>query len=110
MSQIDTWKYLNKLIDADAIFKIFKQSNHWNASSTKHPGTAEQIRVEFQRRTRAPINHVEMLITPNDGEPFQRVSGETCVNNTGVTHTPMGPTTVGTDGSVLTQMGGHNPQ
>jgi hypothetical protein len=51
-----------------------------------------------------------MLITPNDGEPFQRVSGETCVNNTGVTHTPMGPTTVGTDGAVLTQMGGHNPQ
>ena len=51
-----------------------------------------------------------MLITPNDGEPFQRVSDETCISNTGVTYTPMGPTTVGTDGSVLTQMGGHNPQ
>jgi hypothetical protein len=51
-----------------------------------------------------------MLITPNDGEPFQRVSDETCISNTGVTYTPMGPTTVGTEGSVFTQMGRHNAQ
>jgi hypothetical protein len=50
------------------------------------------------------------LAIPNDGETIQRVSGETCVNKTGVTHTPMGPTTVDTDGAVLTQMGRHNPQ
>jgi len=50
------------------------------------------------------------LAISNDGETIQRVSGETCVNNTGVTHTPMGPNTVDTDGAALTQMGGHNPQ
>ena len=50
------------------------------------------------------------LAISNDGETIQRVSGETCVNNTGVTHTPKGQTTVGTDGAVLTQMASHNPQ
>jgi hypothetical protein len=51
-----------------------------------------------------------MLITPNDGETIQRVSDETFVSNTGVTYTQLGPTTVGSDGSVFTQMGSHNPQ
>jgi len=50
-----------------------------------------------------------MLITPNDGETIQRVSDETFVSNTGVAYTQMGPTKVGTDGSVFTQMGSHNP-
>jgi hypothetical protein len=49
-----------------------------------------------------------MLITPNDGKSIQRMSDETCISNTGVTYTQMGPTTVGTEGSVFTQMGGHN--
>jgi hypothetical protein len=51
-----------------------------------------------------------MLITPNDGETIQRVSDETFVSNTGVTYTQLGPTTVGSDASVFTQMGSHNPQ
>jgi len=51
-----------------------------------------------------------MLITPNDGETIQRVSDETFVSNTGVANTQMRPTTVGTDVSVFTQMGSHNPQ
>ena len=51
-----------------------------------------------------------MLITPNDGETIQRVSDETYFSTTGVTYTQMGPTTVGSDGSVFTQMGSHNPQ
>ena len=50
-----------------------------------------------------------MLITPNDGETIQRVSDETFVSNTGVANTQMRPTTVGTDVSVFTQMGSHNP-
>jgi hypothetical protein len=51
-----------------------------------------------------------MLITPNEGETIQRMSDETFISNTGVAYTPMGPTTVGADGSVFTQMGSHNPQ
>ena len=50
------------------------------------------------------------LAISNDGETIQRVSDETYVSNSGVTYTQMGPTTVGTDGSVFTQMGSHNPQ
>ena len=51
-----------------------------------------------------------MLITPNEGETIQRVSDEAFVSNSGVTYTQMGPTTVGSDGSVFIQMGSHNPQ
>jgi hypothetical protein len=49
------------------------------------------------------------LAISNDGETIQRVSDATYVSNSGVTYTQMGPTTVGTDGSVFTQMGSHNP-
>ena len=48
------------------------------------------------------------LAISNDGETIQRVSDETYVSNSGVTYTQMGPTTVGTDGSVFTQMGSHS--
>ena len=48
------------------------------------------------------------LAISNDGETIQRVSDETYVSNTGVTYTQMGPTTVGTDGSVFTQMGSYS--
>ena len=41
------------------------------------------------------------LAISNDGETIQRVSDETFVSNTGVAYTQMGPTKVGTDGSVL---------
>ena len=45
------------------------------------------------------------LAISNDGETIQRVSAETFVSNSGVTYTQTEPTTVGTDGSVFTQMG-----
>ena len=48
------------------------------------------------------------LAISNDGETIQRVSDETFVSNTGVANTQMRPTTVGTDGSVFTQMGSHS--
>ena len=48
------------------------------------------------------------LAISNEGETIQRVSDEIYVCNTGVTYTQMGPTTVGTDGSVFTQMGSHS--
>jgi hypothetical protein len=48
------------------------------------------------------------LAISNDGETIQRVSDETYVSNTGVTYTQMGPTTVGSDGSVFTQMGSYS--
>ena len=48
------------------------------------------------------------LAISNDGETIQRVSDETYVSNSGVAYTQMGPTTVGTDGSVFTQMGSHS--
>lgn len=48
------------------------------------------------------------LAISNDGETIQRVSDATYVSNSGVTYTQMGPTTVGTDGSVFTQMGSHS--
>ena len=48
------------------------------------------------------------LAISNDGETIQRVSDETYVSNTGAAYTQMGPTTVGTDGSVFTQMGSHS--
>ena len=48
------------------------------------------------------------LAISNDGETIQRVSDETYVSTTGVTYTQMGPTTVGTDGSIFTQMGSHS--
>ena len=41
-------------------------------------------------------------------KPMAAVSDETYVSNSGVTYTQMGPTTVGTDGSVFTQMGSHS--
>ena len=48
------------------------------------------------------------LAISNDGETIQRVSAETFVSNSGVTYTQTEPTTVGTDGSVFTQMGSHS--
>ena len=48
------------------------------------------------------------LAISNDGETIQRVSDKTYVSNTGVTYTQMGATTVGSDGSVFTQMGSHS--
>ena len=48
------------------------------------------------------------LAISNEGETIQRVSDETYVSTTRVTYSQMGPTTVGTDGSVFTQMGGHS--
>ena len=48
------------------------------------------------------------LAISNDGETIQRVSDATYVSNSGVTYTQMGPATVGTDGSVFTQMGSHS--
>jgi len=48
------------------------------------------------------------LAISNDGETIQRVSDETYVSNSGVTYTQMGPTTVGSDGSVFTQIGSHS--
>ena len=48
------------------------------------------------------------LAISNDGETIQRVSDEIYVSNTGVAYTQMGPTTVGTDGSIFTQMGSHS--
>jgi hypothetical protein len=49
------------------------------------------------------------LIISNEGEAIDRVSDETCIHNTDVVYTQMGPTTAGTDGSVFNQMGRHNP-
>ena len=48
------------------------------------------------------------LAISNEGETIQRVSDETYVSTTGVTYTQMWLTTVGTDGSVFTQMGSHS--
>ena len=48
------------------------------------------------------------LAISNDGETIQRVSDETYVSNSGVTYTQMGPTTVGSDGSVFSHMGSHS--
>ncbi len=48
------------------------------------------------------------LAISNEGETIQRVSDETYVSNSGVTYTQLGPNTVGTDGSVFTQMGSHS--
>jgi hypothetical protein len=41
----------------------------------------------------------------DSGEVIQRMSENTSVSSNGTSYTRMGPTTVGTDGSVFTQMG-----
>ena len=63
---------------------------------------------EIKEKTMSFWQILGRLAISNDGETIQRVSDETYVSNTGVTYTQMGPTTVGTDGSVFTQMGSHS--
>ncbi len=45
------------------------------------------------------------LAVSSEGETIQRVSDTTSVSSDGTTYTKMGPTTVGSDRSVFTQMG-----
>jgi hypothetical protein len=63
---------------------------------------------EIKEKTMSFWQILGKLATSNDGETIQRVSDATYVSNSGVTYTQMGPTTVGTDGSVFTQMGSHS--
>ena len=60
---------------------------------------------------RVPPTALDVQIAiSNAGETIQPVSDETCVSSTGAANNQTGPTTVGTDVSVFTQMGSHNPQ
>ena len=45
------------------------------------------------------------LAVSSDGETIQRVSNNTSVSSDGTTYTRMSSTTVGSDGSMFTQMG-----
>jgi hypothetical protein len=63
---------------------------------------------EIKEKTMSFWQILGRLAISNDGETIQRVSDETYVSTTGVTYTQMGPATVGTDGSVFTQMGSHS--
>lgn len=63
---------------------------------------------EIKEKTMSFWQILGRLAISNDGETIQRVSDETYVSNSGVTYTQMGPTTVGSDGSVFTQIGSHS--
>jgi hypothetical protein len=45
------------------------------------------------------------LAVSDEGETIQRISDTTSVSNEGTTYTRMGSTTVGSDGSMFTQVG-----
>ena len=45
------------------------------------------------------------LAVSSEGETIQQVSDNTSVNSEGITYTRMGSTTMGSDGSMFTQMG-----
>jgi hypothetical protein len=50
-------------------------------------------------------NIFEKMAFSDEGETIQKVSDTLSVSSEGVTYTKMGDTTVGSDGSVFTQMG-----
>ena len=99
---------------------------------TNHTPTRLSVMVDRSgSMTGKPLNealrcvmHIAKHLTPKDQmsfvvydedvdvlvplKPMAAVSDETYVSNSGVTYTQMGTTTVGTDGSVFTQMGSHS--